>query len=274
MAIDAEEIANKPIRISTGGDINLSMIGRIHAAGMTIQELEGALNERLKVYLRNPAVSVTVTQFRSQPVTVIGAVRSPGVVQLEGRKTLIEVLSLAGGTAADASSVITITRLKKEWGQIPLATASSTEDSPYSVAEVNMRAIIDASRPEQNIQILPQDVITVARAPIVYAVGQVNKPGGFALSDKDVISVLQLVALAGGTSPGANTKDAKIIRPVPGSTRIEVEVNLRDILSGKTKDVVLHAEDILFVPDSYAKSVLRRTLDTAIQMTTGLAIYR
>lgn len=273
MGVDVDEIANKPIRVSTGGDINLPMVGRVHAAGMTVQQLEGELTERLKIYIRRPDISLTVTQFRSQPVTVIGAVRLPGVIQLEGRKSLIEVLSLAGGTQQEASSTITITR-QREWGSIPLPSASNDNASPYSVAEVNMRTIIDATHPEQNIQILPYDVITVPRASVVYAVGQVNKPGGFTLNDKESVSVLQLVALAGGTAPTASPKNAKIIRPVPGSTRVELAVNLKDVLEGKIKDMMLQPEDILFVPDSYAKGALRRTLESAIQMTTGMVIYR
>jgi polysaccharide export outer membrane protein len=273
IAVDAEEISNKPMRIGVGGDINLPMAGRIRAAGMTVQQLETEIAERLKVYVRQPQVSVNVTQFKSQPVTVLGSVRSPGVIQLEGRKTLVEVLSMAGGTLAEASSKITITR-RKDSGPLPVASASGTDNSPYVVGEVDMRSIIDASRPEQNIQILPNDVITVPRAPIVYAVGQVNKPGGFTLNEKDSVSVLQLVAMAGGTVPAANTKGAKVIRPVPGSTRIELAINLKDIMSGKAKDIILKPEDILYVPDSYAKGTLRRTADLAISITTGMAIYR
>jgi len=273
IAVDAEEIANKPVRIGIGGDINLPMVGRIRASGLMVQQLENEIAERLKVYIRRPQVSLSVTQFRSQPATVLGAVRNPGVVQLEGRKTLVEVLSMAGGAQNDASSKVTITR-HKEAGTLPLVRPVVKEEPLYFVGEVDMRSIIDGSHPELNIQILPNDVITVPRAPIVYAVGFLNKQGGFVLNDKDAISILQLVAMAGGTIPTANTKQAKVIRPVPGSTRIELPVNVKDIMSGKAKDMMLQAEDILYVPDSYAKGALRRTLDTAVTVTTGMAIYR
>jgi polysaccharide export outer membrane protein len=272
VAVDAEEITNKPMRIGLVGDINLPMVGRIRAGGMTVPQLETEIAERLKVYVRQPQVSVNVTQFRSQPVTVLGSVRTPGVIQLEGRKSLVEVLSMAGGTLTEASLKITITR-RKDSGPLPLASASSNDNSPYVVGEIDMRSIINASRPELNIQILPNDVITVPRAPIVYAVGQVNKPGGFALSEKDSVSVLQLIAMAGGTVPAANTSGAKVIRPVPGSTRTELPINLKAIMAGKAKDILLQPEDILFVPDSYAKGTLRRTAEMAISIATGAAIY-
>jgi polysaccharide export outer membrane protein len=273
MAVDAEEIANKPIRLSTAGEINLPMVGRVQAAGMTVQQLEIELTERLKVFIRQPDIAVSVTQFRSQPVSVIGSVRSPGVVQLEGRKSLIEVLSLVGGMQPDASSKITITR-SKEWGAIPLPASTIDPITSSSIAEVNFRSIVDATHPEQNIQILPNDVISIPRAKVVYALGQVRKPGGFVLNDRDQISIIQLLAMAEGLAPTANSKDGKIIRPVPGSELVEIAVNLKDMLDGKSKDVMLQPEDILFVPDNYAKGALRRTLDTVIQMTTGRIIYR
>src|SRR5205809_3820822 len=165
LSLHAEEIANKPIRITTSGDINLLMIGRIHVAGMTLEALEAEVTERLKAYIRRPDVTINVTQFRSQPVSVFGAVGTPGVVQLEGRKTLIEVLSMAGGLKPEAGTRIRITR-KSEWGPIPLPSAATEGD--YSVAELNIRSVEDATRPEDNIPILPNDVITVARAELVY----------------------------------------------------------------------------------------------------------
>jgi len=273
MAIEAEEITNKPIRIGVGGDITLPMVGRVRASGVMVQELESEISKRLKMYVREPQVSISVTQFRSQPVIVIGAVAKPGVVQLEGRKTLVEVLSLAGGTLPEASSKISITRTK-EAGALPAGSPAPEGASSHLVSEVDIRSIIDGSRPEQNIQILPHDLITVRRAPIVYAIGQVSKQGGYVLQEKEHTSILQLIAMAGGLGPLANAKAARIIRPVPGSTRIEVPVNVKDIMAGKAKDQLLQAEDILYVPDSYVKSTFKRTLDSAIQITTGLAIYR
>jgi len=270
-AIDADEIANKPIRITTSGDINLPMVGRIHAAGMTLEQLEAEVTQRLTKYFREPNIAINVTQFKSQPVSVFGAVGSPGVIQLEGRKTLIEVLSMAGGLKADAGSRVRITR-RREWGAIP--QSSAVTEGEYSVAEVNIRSIEDATRPDDNIQILPFDVITVARAELIYVMGEVRKPGAFALNDRRTISLIEALARAEGLGATAASKDAKIIRPVPGAKRIEIAVNLRDVLAGKTKDVMLQPDDILYVPNSYAKGAIRRTLESVVQMTTGMIIYR
>jgi polysaccharide export outer membrane protein len=274
LAVDAEEIANKPVRVSAGGDIAFPMVGRIHVDGMTVQQLQGELTERLKTYIKRPDISINVTQFRSQPVTVIGSVRNPGLIQLEGRKNLLEVLSLAGGVQAESGSKITITRPRQEGSILPPPFVSADPSSAYSVAEIDLRTIVDASHPELNVLILPHDVISVPRAQIVYAMGQVKKAGGFVLNDKDGISVVQLLARAEGPTGTAALKGAKIIRPVPGAQRIEIEVNLKDVMNGKTKDIVLQSEDILFVPESRPKNALTKTLDAMISMAPGMAVYR
>jgi polysaccharide export outer membrane protein len=272
LALNAEDIANKPIRIAAGGDLNLPMVGRIHVAGMTVEQLEGELTERLRKYIRNPEVAVNVTGFKSQPVSVIGFVGTPGVIQLEGRKTLIEVLSMAGGLKTDAGYRVKITR-KGEWGPIPLPSATQTGD--FSVAEVNIRGINDATHPEENILILPFDVISVPRAEIVYVMGEVRKPGGFALNDKQSISVLQLIALSEGLGSNALAKKSKILRPVPGeANHVEIAINLDELFKGKTKDVTLQPDDILFVPNSSAKSALHKTVDGVISGLTGSVLYR
>jgi len=99
---DIEEISDKPVRISTTGYITLPLAGRIHAAGMTVEQLELQIADLLEPYINDPTVSVTRMEMRSQPVSVIGAVTTPGVHQLQGQKTLVEMLSLAGGLKEDS----------------------------------------------------------------------------------------------------------------------------------------------------------------------------
>jgi polysaccharide export outer membrane protein len=271
IAINLDEIANRPIRVGSDGEINLPLLGRVRAAGLTVEELEAELTDRAKVYLRNPDLAITVSSFQSQPVSVLGAVGAPGIVQLQGRKTLLEVISLAGGLRPDHGSRITITR-REDYGSIPLPSAAT--QAGHSVAEVRVSGILEASRPEENILILPHDVITVSAAEVVYVMGQVRRPGGYTLGDRSNMSILQLLALAEGVSGTAREEDARIIRPVEGSTPIEVAVNLSDLLQGKIPDMPLEPQDILFVPDSFAKGALRRTVDAAISAVTGMVIYR
>src|SRR5438874_3482475 len=122
-AANAPDISEKPIRIDLGGIINMPTIGRVQAGGLTVEALEAELVKRLKVYLEEPDVAVSVTEYQSQPVSIFGEVMTPGVHQLEGRKTLVEMLSLAGGLKDEAGPSIRITR-RLEYGPIPLPGAA------------------------------------------------------------------------------------------------------------------------------------------------------
>lgn len=273
-AIGAEELTEKPFTIDSSGLVNLPMIGRIRAAGLTVAQFETTLMDRLKTFYFNPQVAVTVTEFHSQPVSVIGAVNTPGVQQLRGQKTLIELLSGAGGLRPDAGSRITLQR-RIEHGPIPLPGARPDATGQFSVAEVNLRAVMDNSHPEQNILIKPDDVISVPRAEVIYVTGEVHKSGGFPLNERETISVLQAVSLAEGLLPTSSPASARILRAAkPGSDRAEIPVDLRSILSGKTSDVPLQPDDILFVPTSTPKKAGIRAIEAAIQLGTGIVIWR
>jgi polysaccharide export outer membrane protein len=206
-------------------------------------------------------------------VSVLGAVNSPGIKQLQGQKTLFEVLSLAGGLRRDAGNNVTITR-NLEWGRIPLPGAKTDPSGKYSVASISAKSITTASNPGQNIVIMPGDTVAVTSAEVVYAVGSVNKPGGFLLGERESISALQVVSLAEGLTRIAAGDRAKILRAVPGSpNRAEIAVNLKELMAGTGSDVKLQADDILFIPNSKTKGASMRALDAVVQVATGVAIY-
>jgi len=273
-ALDVDELSDKPVRMETNGLIKLPMVGRLRAGGLTVEQLESEIVKRLKTFVQEPQVSVAVTEYRSQPVSVLGAVAQPGVHQLQGRKTLFEVLSLAGGLRQDAGHSIMITR-SKEQGPIPLENAKDDPTGRYSVASVGVKSVVEARNPRENILIMPNDVISVPRAEMVYVVGAVKKSGGFVLNERENITVLQALSLAEGADKSAATKQAKILRAAPGqSARLEIPVNLKQIMAGRAADVPMRAEDILFVPTSAARSASIRAADAAVQITTGLIIWR
>jgi polysaccharide export outer membrane protein len=273
-AVDPEETADRPVRIDMAGYIRLPMVGRVKAAGLTVEQLEHALDERLKPYLVEPDVSVFVVEFRSQPVSVLGAVKSPGIVQLQGHKTLVEVLSLAGGLNDDAGHSIKITR-RLEQGRIPLPNATDDPTGTFSVAEVSVKEIMEAQNPAENIVICPQDVISVPRGQMVYVIGDVTRAGGYVLRERESLSVLQALALAGGLGRGASPKNARILRSAPGETkRTEIPVDLKKIIGGRSGDLALQSDDILFIPASPSKQALARGAEAAVAVTTGVAIYR
>jgi polysaccharide biosynthesis/export protein len=271
--LNLEEIDTKPVPIDLKGSINLPVAGRIQASGLTTEQLEAAIAERLKKVLVKPDVSVYLAEMRSQPVSLLGQVQTPGVHQLQGQKNLFEVLSLAGGLRQEAGPVINITR-RLEWGPIPLPSASNDSTGRYSVASVDVKSVMNATNPAENILVMPNDVISVPKADTIYVIGAVKKPGAYVLGEHHTLSALQVLALAEGTDKTAATQDAKIMRVLPDSNdRAEIPVDLRNILSGKTPDVPLTADDILFVPVSKAKAVGYRALEALVQAGT-FAVYR
>jgi polysaccharide biosynthesis/export protein len=271
--MNAEEFTNAPIRIDTDGRITLPRLGRIQAAGLTVQQLEADLTRQLRAYLLEPQVVVRLAEARSQPVSVVGSVKSPGVHQLEGTKTLLEVLSLAGGLSEDAGRTVKVTR-RPEWGTIPLATAHADETKQFSVAEVDLRELIEAKNPANNIAIRPNDVVSVPRAEVIYVVGEVRRPGSFTLSSRETLSVLQALSLAEGLATTANGSKARILRGGSEAARAELPVNLAKLLSGQAADSPMRPGDILFVPSSKVKSAGAKTLDAIITAATGVAVYR
>ncbi len=271
--VNMDEIGTAPFVIDMRGNITIPSVGRVHAAGLTAEQLETAIGDRVKEYLQNPDVTVSVTQYRSQPVSLLGEVTTPGVQQVHGETTLFEVLSAAGGLKPEAGKNIKITR-RKDQGPIPLPNAAPDASGQFFVAEVSARDVMEAKLPQENIQVKPYDVITVPKADMVYVIGAVKKAGGFILSDRSNVSVLEAMAMAEGLDHLASAKNARILRTTPGSiSRTEVPVDLQKIMSTQASDIPMQPDDILFVPTSATKSATLRTIEAVVQVGTGLAIY-
>jgi polysaccharide biosynthesis/export protein len=268
------ELANKPVRVDGDGDIEVPLGGRIHVAGLTAQQTEQEVNKVLSTYIRHPQIVVSVAEVRSQPVSILGAVNAPGVHQVQGHKTLLEMLALAGGIRQDAGYSVRITR-HLEWGCIPLPKAGLDASGQFSVAELNLKEIMEAKNPEENIQILPHDVISVPKAEMVYVIGEVRRSGGFVLGEHQSMSVLQALSLAEGLNGTADARHARILRlKRDADQREEMAVDVKDVLTNKKPDVALQGDDILFIPGSTGKKAALRALEAVIQTGTGLAIWR
>jgi polysaccharide export outer membrane protein len=204
----------------------------------------------------------------------MGSVMKAGLYQLEGRKTLFEVLSLAGGIANDAGYSVIITR-RREYGVVPLPNAKMDPTGEFSIGEVNLDATLHAANPQENIIILPHDVISVPRGDIVYVIGEVKKSGGYVLNNKKTITVLEALSRAEGLTPVSSPQKSKVLRAVSGqANRLEIPLKLNDIMAGKADNFVMVPDDILVVPTSMAKGAAQRTLQTAVSVALGRALYR
>ncbi len=269
----ADDIPDKPVQIDNDGTVTLPMIGNVHAAGLTVEQLQANLVTAYKKYFKNPQVTVQVSDFRSQPVSVAGNVTTPGVVQLRGNRNLMEVIGQAGGLRADAGDSVLITRNLSE-GPIPVSGAFTDPTGKYSVAHINIRSIMSGKDPEDNIQIKPHDVITVPRARLVYVLGNVGRPGGYVLTENETMSVTQAIALAGGWDKFAALSAARILRADGASTREQIPANIKKIMQNKAPDLQMHPDDILYVPNSLTKQIGARGAESGIGLITGVLIWR
>ncbi len=251
-----DEINEKPFRIDADGNINFPLVGRVHAAGMSQQELEAELVRRLKEYFRDPQVVISVTGFRSEPVFFVGAFAKPGIYPLQGKRTLVEMLVSIGGLQPNASRHIKVTR-RAEYGVIPLPGAIDDPEKKISSVEISMGSLRENVNPAEDIILQPFDVISVERAEQVYINGEVQKTGAIELGERDSISLLQALTQAGGLTRDAKRAKVRILRPILNSTRrAEIEIDVNEIYAGKANDFPLLPNDVLYVPRSFKRATL------------------
>ncbi len=265
-APEAEEIDNRPFRIDGDGNLNLPLVGRIHAAGMTLQEMEADLVKRLREYIREPQVFVTVVQFRSEPVFFVGLFIRPGIYPLQGNRTLLEMLTSVGGLQPNADRHVKVTR-HEEYGPIPLPDAIVDPEKKVSTVEINLGSLRENINPAENILLQPYDVIAVGRAEMVYVNGEVGRVAGFELGERDSISIAQVLTQAGGFTRDAKKSKVRILRPILNTNRRAViEVDAQELFDGKALDVPLLPGDIVYVPRSYARQFWQTFTSVAIPM--------
>ena len=167
-----------------------------------------------------------------------------------------------------------ITRNLSE-GPIPVAGAFTDPTGKYSVAHIDIRAVMSGKDPEGNIMIKPHDVITVPRARMIYVLGNVGRPGGYVLTDNETMSITQAIALAGGWDKTAAPRARpRFCAPIGGAEREQIPANVKKIMENKAPDLQLQPDDILYVPNSMGKTAWSAGLETAIAVGTGIAIWR
>jgi polysaccharide export outer membrane protein len=265
MALNVDEIS-KQWRIGPSGELNLPMVGRVKAAGMTADQLEAEITNRLKQFVHDPQVTVFVSDFKSHPVTVSGAVEKPGVMQLEKPTPLFAVLAQAGGIK-DAGPTVTLTR-RVENGAIPQPGARDSKDGKFSMLELPTEAVLRGNGEAANVEVRPFDTITVSqekRTHMVFLSGEVNKPGGIELATQDTVSLSKALAMAGGITHTAKP-GRTVIRHInsKGQETAFAFVDLRKIMSGKAKDLTLTDGDVVIVPSSSIQTYLQTMSTTAI----------
>jgi polysaccharide export outer membrane protein len=244
------------VRVTSEGDITFPLLGKVHLVGMTPADVQGLLHDRLIAadLVKDPQVAVFVAEYANQAVYVLGEVGKPGAYPIMGSHRLYDFVSAAGGFTLRAGKSIVITR-------------HAHPDAPEIV-----RFSRDPNFSAGNPDIGAGDTVYVKPAGVVYVVGDVNKPGGFLMDSEEQMTVVQAIAIAEGTKSTAKLGSAELIRNTDHG-RTGTPVNLKKVLRLQAQDLVLHDQDILYIPNSALKSGLDKGMTSALGAAVGAAIY-
>jgi polysaccharide export outer membrane protein len=266
--IDAPEFGGK-FRVTDSGFIELPGVSaQIHAEGQSPMELAHSIRQALidAKQLRDPRISVFIDEYHGRTVTVLGAVTKPAVYPLQRKTSVLEALSLAGGALPNAGNTVTIVHGP--------ASAEATGTAVGSVQILKMSNLVGGKDLSANVEVKNGDVISVSSAQLVYVVGAVVKPGGYTMADPSSgVSVVQAVALAEGLKSVASHHGLIVRQSTDDHARVEIPVDIEQMMTGRTTDVVLAPNDILYVPASGTKKALKAMGDVATAAVQGIAIY-
>jgi polysaccharide export outer membrane protein len=246
------------VRVSPSGTVTLPMIHEVQVGGMDEQTAAHAIEAALVAQgmLLHPQVSVLVTSYAGQDVSVLGEVVRPGVYPYTLHHRLLDLISAASGLAPNAGRLVNVFHRDDAQTPHPVVLDPSGTDTEA----------------DHNPELAPGDTVQVSRAGLVYVVGDVQRPGGFAVDPAQGLTVVQALSLAWGPTQNAAMSKAILIREQKGG-RILTSLNLKRMLHGQEPDQLVRDRDILFVPDSAAKNLWNRTVESAIQSAIGVTIY-
>lgn len=246
-------------RVTDQGVVPIVGIGDVKVAGLTPTDAANVVHDRLvdRHYLNHPEVSITVEEFATLQVAVIGEVKASGAYPIATPRPVLDVLALAGGLTPEANRHILIERKGDQ--QHPL---------DYYVSNDGSQAI------EQQVMVNPGDTIVVSRAGIVYILGDVNRPGGYVMSNNESqLTLLQGLALAGGVTRAAKQGHAHLIRKKPDGGFADTELSVGEIQKGKQPDLALLPGDVLYLPFSFARNLATTGAASIAASTAGAAVY-
>jgi len=246
------------VRVSAAGTVTLPMIREVAVGGLDEQAAARAIEAALVAQgmLLHPQVSVLVTLYAGQDVSVLGEVARPGVYPYTVHHRLLDVLSAASGLAPNAGRLVNIFHRNDPKTPHPVVLDPGGTDNGA----------------DHNPELSPGDTVQVSRAGLVYVVGDVVRPGGFPVDPAQGLTVVQALSLAWGPSQNAAVGKALLIREQNGGRTMTV-LNLKRMLHGQEPDQAIRDRDILYVPDSMARNLWNRTVESAIQSALGVTIY-
>ena len=263
---DSPELS-RTVRVGADGTIRLPMLKqKITVIGQLPSQIETSIatafsNEAILV---DPVVTVSVAEYKSRPISVVGAVKSPLTFQALPGTTLLDAITKAQGLTDTAGPDIIVTR-----------RLSATQKGAGISQRIAARALIDGKDQSLNIPLTGGEEVRVPEAEHFFVVGQVHKPGAYPFRQQDEATVVKAVALSEGLDQFAS-KIAYVIRKEGPSGQQELPIELAKILQRKAADVPLQPNDVLYIPDSKSKRLAFGSVSTLVMLggaATSAAIY-
>lgn len=240
LTVFREPEMEQKVRVQDAGNISLELIGHVHVGGLTPAEAAQIIDHLYKSegYLNHPQTSVSIDEYATQGVAVIGQVAKPGMQSVSTPLDVLDVISMAGGLTQMADRHILIRRKGNASTPVPVFLPN------------NARGTLEAAR----IMVNPGDTVVVPKAGIIYVLGDVGRPGGYVMQDDSQLTVLQALALASGVMKTASEQNTRLLHRANGSVT-ERKLPLKEMEQGKRPDIQLQADDVIYVPFSMVKNV-------------------
>ena len=278
-------------RVTAAGNIPMPYLKKISVLNKTTEEVAAAIADGLRGrYLKDPQVYVTVVHPNSRMFMIQGAVRVPGTYYIEGRPTLVKLISAAGGLGDNYGSTAFILRENKsDAKEAEAAPANNTANAAaakpagavteaqeaasadYEIIPVNIARFLKGVVGNASLYIKPGDVVNVPPTDVFFVAGEVRKPGDFPL--KDGTTLRQAISLAQGMNFAAAPGRAVIFREGEGGKRIEIPVDISAVMGNKKPDVTIMPNDVIMVPNSRTKSVLAPILQAFGASSARIPIF-
>lgn len=251
-----ESDLTQQVRVRDSGEVTLPLIGNVQVCGLSAADAAIAIAGKYVEgqFLKHPDVSVFVEEFATQPVAVLGQVVRPGVISISTKRSMVDVIAMAGGLTDVADRHITVGRGGNTHGLEEVFLSNRPEDALNA-----------------NVEIFPGDKILVPKAGIVYVLGDVGKPGGYLMQNNSRLTVLEAIAMASGVNRTASESRARVIHNANGHFE-ERELPLKDMQQGKAPDQLLQADDVIYIPFSFGKNILMGT-NSIVAATSSALIY-
>ncbi len=232
---------NQTVRVADDGSITLPLLGRLAVAGISKSELEALIARLLEArYVRDPQVTIFVKEYESKKIAVSGAVKKPGTYEMLGEKTLLEMISIAGGLDRDLGKEIVVFR--------------RDHDGTTRRLSVDLDHLVYEADPALNLTVMPSDIIYVPTVETVriFVSGAVRNPNLYEVPRNEPVTVLKAITLAGGTTDRAAERRIQVLRTDPATGgRITIPVDLRRVKKGRAPDPVLEKDDLVLVPEAF-----------------------